>query len=173
MMIKNKLALLTAIFLSTAPLSATAYDEQQLSLGLEFFDWNDADNSNDDSFGGNIEYRSADSHVEDLIGLENISLIAGADISGKKDVYGYAGLLYDWNFYDDFSLVPSVAAGFYHQDGGQDLGGSFNFRTAIELNYAITQDSRIGIAVSHISNASLYNDNPGIENATISYSFAF
>ena len=173
MMKKNKTTFVAAILFLTFSTPSFAYDEQHILLGLEYFDWNDADDSNNDSLGANFEYRSAAINPEYAFGVENFSWLAGVDITGDKDVYGYVGLLYDWNFYGDFSLVPSSAAGFYHHENGQDLGGSFAFRNSIELNYKICEKSRIGIAVNHHSNAHIYDYNPGMESAVLSYSFGF
>ncbi|HID90986.1 TPA: hypothetical protein EYP44_03395, partial [Candidatus Bathyarchaeota archaeon] len=40
---------------------------------------------------------------------------------------------------------------------GKDLGGALEFRSGIEASYAFENDSRLGVAFNHISNASLYD----------------
>ena len=164
MKIKNKLLLLAAFTLFTNP--AHSYDEPHMLFGLELFDFNDADESEDTTLGGNLEYRSAALDAD-----YPVSWLVGVDVTGNGDTYTYFGFLYDIELSQRVSLTPNVAAGYYHQHKGQDLGGPINFRSSLELNYKITPQSRIGLSINHHSNASIYSDNPGMESSVLSYSF--
>ena len=44
------------------------------------------------------------------------------------------------------------------------------FRSQIEFAYRFDDRSRLGLAVSHMSNASIANENPGTESAILYYS---
>jgi lipid A 3-O-deacylase len=44
------------------------------------------------------------------------------------------------------------------------------FRSGFELAYRFDDHSRLGVAVHHLSNASIGADNPGTETALIYYS---
>ncbi len=47
------------------------------------------------------------------------------------------------------------------------------FRSQIEFAYRFDDRSRLGVAVSHMSNASLGESNPGTESAMLYYSLPF
>ena len=44
------------------------------------------------------------------------------------------------------------------------------FRTSAELAYRFDNNNRIGVAITHLSNANIYNQNPGTETITLNYS---
>jgi lipid A 3-O-deacylase len=91
--------------------------------------------------------------------------------SGTTDgaLYGYAGLSVDIFFGNRVVLRPSVAAGAYHKGNGKDLGGVLEFRSGLELAYRFDDRSRLGMEISHRSNASIYEDNPGEETLMLFY----
>ena len=68
-------------------------------------------------------------------------------------------------------ITPSFAPGYY--TGGNsdlDLGHELEFRSQIEFAYRFDDRSRLGLAVSHTSNASIGDNNPGSESAILYYS---
>ncbi len=65
---------------------------------------------------------------------------------------------------------PSFAVGGSHEGDGKELGGTLEFRSAIELAYRFDDRSRLGIQVGHLSNAGIYAENPGTEFAILNYS---
>ena len=70
-----------------------------------------------------------------------------------------------------FVITPSFAPHYYW--GGNkklDLGHSVEFRSQIEFAYRLDNRSRLGMAISHYSNASLGNTNPGTETGSIYFS---
>lgn len=162
------------IIVSAAILSATciatpamAYDRDAWALGLGYAE---VFGSHNNAVVGNIEYRSAAYAPEDFLGISDVSWIAGAELDTNSSAYAYAGLLYDIALTDKWSLTPSLAAGFYTKGDGKDLGGAFEFRENLELNYKFTEASRIGLAISHKSNAGIYDSNPGTETVQVTYS---
>ena len=159
-----KFALAAAIFAIST--SAQAYDQGTVVLGVGYTEPFDTKHA---AIGG-IEYRSAAISPDITYGVDNISWIAGGEYDNDSSGYVYAGLLYDWAITDTISIVPSVAAGFYKQGDGKDLGGGFEFRDTIEVNYKLTESERIGLMLSHKSNASLYDHNPGTEIVQVNYS---
>lgn len=166
----KKLLLTTALILGLASAnSAGAYDRNTWLVGLGYYNSFEQDDDQD-TVGGKLEYRSKAYSPRDLFGISNVSWIAGMDADLNGSVYGYGGLVYDWEFANDWYLTPNVAAGLYHQGGGKDLGGTFNFRSGIELHYAIDRESRVGIGIHHISNAGIYDNNPGTEMITATFS---
>ena len=87
--------------------------------------------------------------------------------------YGYAGLRLDLFLGRRFVISPSFAPGLYSNGDGKDLGYPVEFRSALEFAYRFDDRSRLGIGVYHLSNASLDENNPGVEVATIHYSYPF
>ena len=96
-------------------------------------------------------------------------------LEGTSDgaIYGLGGILMDVFFGRRLVLTPSFGAGAYFDGDGKDLGSVIEFRSQVELAYRFNDRSRLGVAISHISNASIGSDNPGTEIVTIYYSIPF
>ena len=67
-------------------------------------------------------------------------------------------------------VTGSLGAGYYEEGDGKDLGHELEFRSQIEIAYRFDDRSRLGLAVSHTSNASIADTNPGSESAILYYS---
>jgi hypothetical protein len=93
-------------------------------------------------------------------------------VSGTTDgaVYGYFGLKADLYLGDHLVLMPSAAFGAFYEGDGKDLGSTAEFRTGAELAWRFEDRSRLGVAIHHISNASIGDINPGVEILSINYS---
>ena len=111
----------------------------------------------------NIEYRSD-------INLWKIHPFVGGFATSDASLYGYFGFLMDIYFGPRWVLTPNTAVGAYSEGDGQDLGHVIEFRSGFELAYRFDDRSRLGIAVHHLSNAGIGDDNPGTETALIYYS---
>ncbi len=68
-----------------------------------------------------------------------------------------------------FYFTPSFGAGIYNDGSGKKLGNDLEFRTSFEVSYELNNKNRIGISISHISNANLGDKNPGVEILSLSY----
>jgi len=68
-----------------------------------------------------------------------------------------------------YYFTPSFGAGIYNDGSGKKLGNDLQFRTSLEVSYEFKNKNRIGISLSHISNANLGDKNPGVEILSISY----
>jgi lipid A 3-O-deacylase len=111
----------------------------------------------------NIEYRSD-------YELWKIRPFVGGFATSDASLYGYFGFLMDIYFGNRWVLTPNTAVGLYAEGDGQDLGHVIEFRSGFELAYRLDDRSRLGVAVHHLSNASIGSDNPGTETALIYYS---
>ena len=120
---------------------------------------------NDDETAGqlNIEYRSDwdDWYVKPFGGV-----MATTDAA----IYGYAGLMLDVYFGRRIVFTPNVAVGLYSDGDGKDLGSIIEFRSGVELAYRFDNRARLGVAFHHISNAGIYDENPGTEIAVVTFS---
>ncbi len=150
----------TASLGAAAPARADGDDPSFLVFGLGYYDMNKQDNTAVDF---RIEYRHGEKFwiFKPWVGVEGTS--DGA-------VYGAAGVLIDVYFGKRVVLTPSFGAGLYAEGSGKDLGHVVEFRSQIELAYRFDDRSRLGLAFSHISNASIADDNPGVEILNIYYS---
>lgn len=151
--------IILAVLLSLVSISANAFDKSHVLVGAGVFDFTD---KNDES-EGRIEYRHHKIWRE-------LSPVAGVDFTDEGSLYGYGGILYDVNIGSNFHLVPNFAAGLYDRNDGKDLGGAIEFRSGIEIDYVFPCESRLGINLSHKSNAGIYKHNPGEESLIISVS---
>jgi lipid A 3-O-deacylase len=113
------------------------------------------------SAGANAEYRFGRKLF--VIGPA-LGLVANLD----GGVYGYFGLYADISI-GPIVLSPQVAAGGYRQGDSIDLGGELQFRESVDLSYRFDSGSRLGVRLAHISNAGIYEDNPGAEEAYVTY----
>lgn len=99
-----------------------------------------------------------------------LSPLVGFMATGDGATYGYAGASADFWLSPKLALVPSLAAGLYGDgDDGKDLGHNVQFRSQLELRYSLDWGGRIGVAVSHMSNAGLDDDNPGANSLMLTY----
>lgn len=144
----------TATFVCTAAAQADEY----LSLGAGAF------NVLDESVAQfNLEYRG------DYV-WQHLRPLAGISIDGDSGLYGYAGGNWDLFLTDHWVVVPNFVIGAYSQGDSKDLGGALEFRSGLELNYRFESGQRLGVTFNHISNASIYDKNPGAESLMLIYS---
>jgi len=106
-------------------------------------------------------------HFGDMLWI--ISPMAGLDVTTKGGTYLYGGFGFDINFTPNWVLTPNGAVGWYQHGSGTILGSWFEFRTGAELDYKFDDQSRLGIAVHHISNAGLTKVNPGEQSVLLVY----
>lgn len=87
----------------------------------------------------------------------------------RRALYGHAGFYSDFDLGSRFILSPSISVGAYHDGDGKDLGGVIEFRSAIELAHRFYNKSRLGLQFGHLSNAHIYDSNPGEEFLIVNY----
>jgi lipid A 3-O-deacylase len=97
--------------------------------------------------------------------------LAGALVTSDGTFYGYGGLRADLIFAEHYVIMPVAAVGYWTRGGGKDLGNPIEFKTGAEFAYRFANDTRLGIAFDHISNAGLGRKNPGTESLLLVYSF--
>ncbi|MBF0251342.1 MAG: acyloxyacyl hydrolase [Alphaproteobacteria bacterium] len=146
-----------------AAVPAHADDPAFLSFGVGAYDFN---RKKDPGVEARLEYR----HDEKFWGVFK-PFVAGGVTDSSNSVFLGAGVLIDVYFGNRFVVTPSFAPHYYH--GGNkklDLDYPLEFRSQLEMAYRFDDRSRLGVAVSHYSNASLGDTNPGTETAMVYYS---
>jgi hypothetical protein len=106
-------------------------------------------------------------HFGDMLWI--VSPFIGADVTTRGGTYAYGGFGFDINFGPNWVLTPNGAVGWYQRGAGTPLGSWFEFRTGAELDYKFADQSRLGIAVHHMSNAGLTQVNPGEQSILLTY----
>lgn len=152
-------ALLAAV--AAAPGGAAADDPDLLSFSAGAYDWN---RKKDPGAEFRLEYRSD----YKLWIFKPFAALAGTT-TGQSFVG--AGVLIDVYLGNRIVVTPSFAPTWY-QGGNKDLdlGHAVEFRSQLEIAYRFDDRSRLGVAISHYSNASLGDKNPGTESAMLYYS---
>ena len=96
--------------------------------------------------------------------------LGGLMATSNGAYYGYAGLVADFELSDRIIFSPSFAPGIYIKGGSaKKLGHWIEFRSMAELSYKLDSGARLGLAIYHLSNASLDDFNPGTEVISLSY----
>ena len=158
----GRFALILAVVVSGAVGALTpkaAADESLLSFGIGYYDIFD----DEEAVDFRAEYRAGFGF------FDFIHPWGGLEVTSDGAVFGVGGLLLDIDLGEKLVLTPSFGAGLYDDGEGKELGNTVQFRSQIELGYRFGGGSRVSLAISHISNASLGDDNPGTEIATLYY----
>jgi hypothetical protein len=93
----------------------------------------------------------------------------GALATEEDAYYGWAGGALFIPLGARWGLVPELGAGYYEQGDGKDLGGSLEFRSGLEATYRANDSVRIGVGFYHLSNAGLYEVNPGVNSLLLTF----
>lgn len=153
------MALISA-FLLAAPARAEPGEEPgHLVLSLGYYDFDQ------DEFGAadfRVDYRHGR-------GLYFLKPWIGIEATSDGALWGGAGVYADLPVYDRVYLTASTGVGGYSQGDGKDLGHTLEFRSTGEVTYRFDNGMRLGVAISHISNASLGDKNPGVNILSATY----
>ncbi len=142
---------LFAVAFTKSPARA-ADDTSTLAFGLGYYDITDGDDAAADF---RLDYR----HGE---GLYFVKPWAGVEATSDGGLWGGGGIYIDIPVFDRVVLTGSTGVGAYHDGDGKDLGHTVEFRSGAEITYRLDNGMRLGASFSHISNASLGDDNPGV-----------
>ena len=144
--------------------TAKADDPSFLTMGVGAFDFN---REKDRGMELRFDYRS-DHKI-----WEFKPFLTGAVVTNGMSFFG-GGVLLDVYFGNRVVVTPSFAPTLWHgKTDDLDLGHVLEFRSQIEFAYRFDDRSRFGLAVSHSSNASLSDTNPGTESLMLNYSYPF
>jgi hypothetical protein len=124
--------------------------------------WYDLVDSEDEAVDFRLEYR----HGDDFLWLKPWG---GVEVTTDGSVWGGVGVLVDFTFFDKVVLTGSFAPGLWSRGSGKDLGHVVEFRSQVELGYQFENQSRISLGFSHLSNAHLDDENPGVEVLNLYY----
>lgn len=153
--------LLTFAMQPSSALAQTAELEPSLiSLGVGAYD---VVEGLDRAVDFRLEYRHAN-------GLWIFKPWVGIEETSDGAFYGVVGFMSDFYLGRRIVVSPSFGAGAYHDGDGLDLGGVLELRSQLEIAYRFDNHTRLGVAMSHISNAGTGSRNPGTEVVTVYFS---
>ena len=95
----------------------------------------------------------------------------GAMATEEDAYYGWVGGAFFIPLGEKWGLVPEVGAGDYQRGDGKDLGGTLEFRSGLEATYRASDAFRIGLGFYHLSNAGIYEVNPGVNSFVLTFGF--
>jgi lipid A 3-O-deacylase len=101
--------------------------------------------------------------------VPELSPAVGGMANAKGSLYAYAGFRFDILLGEAWRLTPQWGTGLYYADGGRGLGGPLEFRSGIELSRRVGRRGRAGLLFYHLSNAGIYERNPGSESMMLTY----
>ncbi len=156
-------AICAAMIVNSVVWSSNAHagtdDPAFINIGAGYYDIFDDDNATE----LRLEYRAETKYWI-------FKPFAGITATSDSAAFGYAGVLTDYYFDRRIVVTPSIAAGYYHNGDGKDLGHEFEIKSGLEIAYRLNDRSRLGIHFHHISNAGFENTKPGVEILGINYS---
>jgi len=167
------------IILKTSFSFSQGYDVFGIGIYDIKFDGTSSDNATD------IRYeRRFDNTIIDIGPKKDnffyLKPFAGIELTSDSALYLISGIYLEDNIGDlvkgqdnNWNFTPSFGVGYYDDGDGKKLGNKVEFRTTLEFSYELSNKDRIGISLSHISNANIGNKNPGAEIISISYQKPF
>ena len=163
----------------TLLLSSTAISKGINVFGVGIFDIKFDGSEKNQATDFRFEYRS-DQPLLDIGPEEDnfffLKPFFGFEYTSDSASYFLTGIYFDDNLGElfegkksKFNFTPSFGAGIYNDGSGKKLGNDLQFRTSFEVSYELKNNNRIGVSLSHISNANLGDKNPGVEILSFSY----
>ncbi|WP_147111516.1 acyloxyacyl hydrolase [Tateyamaria sp. syn59] len=148
--------------------SVTGAMAQEWTVGLGSTDFGD---QGTDSAAFDLEYR----HTP-FIQKRVLSVAWGANLglSAEGDAFIGGGIWSRWQWQSGWFIDNSIMPGLFEEGtAGNDLGSSFEIRSLLGVGYQFDNGHAISASISHKSNASLADDNPGMNVYNIRYHFRF
>lgn len=155
---------LLPLLLATALIAEKSPD--YFTVGLGAFDFHREKRR---AFEIDLEYNFHASWLKSPLNFMEFRPLLGVMATAKKSGYAYFGINFDFLIQDHFLISPGLAAGYYWQGSGKDLGFPLEFRSGVALAWQFSDWRRLGIHFYHLSNASLGKRNPGEESLILFY----
>ncbi|WP_171235348.1 acyloxyacyl hydrolase [Ruegeria sp. HKCCA6837] len=159
------------LLLATA-LTVSAYataQAQQVIFGAGYANF--SDNASEDQALFSLEYHHKPFHQATRFSVgwgTALSLHENGDFHIGLGVVGLYALNERW------FVEGSVMPGYFNPSIDlNDLGGDFQIRSLLGLGYALDNGNSVSLAITHKSNASTNDDNPGVNAVLLRYHLGF
>ena len=158
---------------------AEGYDVFGVGIYDIKFDGSSSDNATDLRYERRFDYTLFDiGPAED--NFFYLKPFAGIELTSDNAYYFISGIYLEDNLGElasgdenNWHITPSFGLGYYDDGDGKKLGNKIEFRTGLELSYQLKNRDRIGVSISHVSNANIGSKNPGVEIISLSYQKPF
>tara|TARA_B100000131_G_C18009567_1_gene569902 strand:+ start:545 stop:1075 length:531 start_codon:yes stop_codon:yes gene_type:complete len=158
---------------------AEGYDVFGVGIYDIKFDGSSSDNATDLRYERRFNYTLFDiGPAED--NFFYLKPFAGIELTSDNAYYFISGIYLEDNLGElasgdenNWHITPSFGLGYYDDGDGKKLGNKIEFRTGLEFSYQLKNRDRIGVSISHISNANIGDKNPGVEIISLSYQKPF
>ena len=157
------------VALDWGPVKVLGPGPHMFELGAGVFDWRRVGGKETYDGGPRAEVRA---QLYSGWKLWFVAPMIGVLANHDGGVYGWAGGYVDAAV-GPIRLTPVLGLGGYHQGASKDLGGVFTFYTGGTISYAFENDVRLGLIISHMSNAYTHENNPGTESFLLSVTVPF
>ncbi len=158
----NRITLL-AIIVALSYVNSFAQDRNYIAISSAVFD---ILQQADPSFESRVEFR-----------FGNVNLgghpFSGVMVNTEGAMHIFLGLYYDIPLTDLLFLTPSFAPGLYAKNRSKDLKFALEFQSQIEISFKFVNGARVGVSFNHMSNATLGEENPGVESLALTYIIPF
>ncbi len=153
---------------AAAPAAAEPAPAEPLWLPREFaFSSGVFDLVESDRAEAGVEIRSASRPLR-LFGRDwRLEPAFGAMVNEDAGYYGYLAFRLPFEFGGRWRATPFAGAGLYSAGDGVDLGGALEFRSGLEISARLGERTSLGLSYYHLSNASIYDLNPGSESLVL------
>ena len=167
------------ILILTISITIPLYSKGTNIFGIGIFDVKFDGSATDQSSDFRYEFRGEESILDIGPKEDNFFFLKpffGVELTNDSASYFLTGIYVEDNLgqlvdgeKSKYYFTPSFGVGIYDDGSGKKLGNEIQFRTSLEVSYELKNLNRIGISLSHISNANLGDKNPGVEILSLSY----
>lgn len=104
--------------------------------------------------------------------LFTLDIEPAVGVAGTEDenAWVYLSFRWDWPLGERWTVTPQTGISLYEQGDGKDLGGVVEFRSGLEIAYRLPGGSQLGLLFYHLSNADIYDENPGSNSLVLIWS---
>ena len=151
------IAVLALVLVASAPAAAEEPTSLAFSGGVSNF------NKDEKRAEVGLEFRTP-------IQVWGMAVAVGLTVNDDKSAWVYGGLRRDFSLGGPWIITPAFAITYYEQGDGKNLGGPLEFRSALEVGYEWPSRKRLGFVIYHLSNAGIYDRNPGMNSLVLTFS---
>ncbi|ANP37538.1 lipid A 3-O-deacylase [Phaeobacter gallaeciensis] len=158
------IAALTAVLLSAG---AAAAQDRELSVGIGYSEFSRPGSEN--SALVSLDYRHNAFYEK---GIFSARFGAALDVQETGDLFIGAGVAGKWDLGQSWFIEASVLPGAYFESVAlNDLGSTFEIRSMAGVGRSFANGTALSLSLSHKSNASTADINPGVNSLHLRWHF--
>lgn len=154
-----------AVLAASAMLAASAFSAsaQEVVLGAGYSDFHRE--ASEDGAVFSVDYLHTPFYEGQRVSAR---WAGGFDVQETGDVYAGIGISGTFALRNDWFIETSVMPGAYFEGKDEnDLGSAFEIRSLLAVGKRLENGQAVSLAISHKSNASTADENPGVNSLTL------